>query len=115
MRGKEKPRELDEFDRMILQRIEEEAKAWQPVPPGISQRQLQESVKRRDRDRLLMVLAVMASISWVFLGGVGIALAFEVSYWVTFTLCIGIYSMLLSVLYMIVVLNKRRKSKEVSY
>ncbi|HSP46934.1 MAG TPA: hypothetical protein VLN47_02525, partial [Clostridiaceae bacterium] len=98
-----------------LLRIEEEGKPWQPAPPGISGRGLQERMKKRDGDRLLMVLAFMASISWVFLGGFVIAITFEVSLWLTFALSTVVYSMLLSVLYMIVVLDKRRKSKEVLY
>lgn len=115
MKDREEPRELDEFDRMVLQRIEEDGKVWQPVPPGVSGRQLQERMKKRDGDRRLMVLAFMASISWIFLGGFVIAITFEVSLWLTFTLSTVVYSMLLSVLYLIVVLDKRRKSKEVSY
>lgn len=115
MRGREEPRELDEFDQMILQRIGEEGRALQPMPPGISGRKLHDRMKKRDGDRLLMVLAFMASISWVFLGGLGIAIAFDFNIWVTFALSISIYSMLLSVLYMIVVLKNRRKNKEVLY
>lgn len=115
MSDREEPRELDEFDHMVLRRIGEEGKAWQPMTPGVSGRELHDRMKKRDGDRLLMILAFMASVSWVFLGGFAIAITFDFSIWVTFALSISIYSMLLSVLYMIVVLKNRRKSKEAWY
>lgn len=115
MKDREERRALDEFDQMVLQRIEEEDKSWQPVPPGISERMVRERIKKDDGDRLLMVLAFLASLSWVFLGGLGIGITFSISFWVTFTISTIVYSMLLSVLYMIVVLRSRRKSKEVWY
>lgn len=115
MSDREEQRELDEFDHMVLRRIQEEGRALQPVPTGISGRNLNGLMKKRDGDRLLMVLAFMASVSWVFLGGFGIAIAFDFNVWVTFALCIVVYSMLLSVLYMVVVLKNRRKRKEVWY
>lgn len=115
MKDREGQRELDGFDQMILQRIAEEERAWQPEPPLISGYRMRESMKNGDGDRKLMVLAFLASLSWIFLGGFGIAMVFRISFWVTFALSTMVYSMLLSVLYMIVVLKNRRKSKEVSY